>query len=126
MIKVKMIELLNIITILNKLCNINDEKINIQFKFKIAMLNEELIKYTTQYSKAIQQIIKDNEIKIIDNQFVNKDKNKLNNFLKSKAELENMDLEINQVKIIFDKNINNISANELLILKPFFDYSEIM
>lgn len=126
MIKVKMIELLSIITTLSKLCNSKDEKISIQFKFKIAMLNEELMKYTNQYSKSLQNLITENNIEITDNQFVSEDKNKLNKFLESKNELENIDLEIDIAKIRFDKNVNSISANELLILKPFFDYSEIM
>ena len=37
-----------------------------------------------------------------------------------------MDLEIEYEKIMFDKNINNISANDLLNLSPFFDFSELM
>lgn len=126
MIKIKMIDLLNAFRILSKLGENNSFNISIQFKFKIAILIEKLMVYYTQYNKQIQELIKEYNIEIINNQFVNEDKNKLTEFLNIKRELEDVELEIDNTLIKYNKNINDISANELLILKPFFDYSEIM
>jgi len=127
MIKVKMIEVLNSIEILTTIGNYNDKEINIQFKYKLMMLFENLLKYKQQYITQIQGLINEYEISFNDNgQAICENENKLKEFLKSKYELEDMDLEINQIKIMYDKTFNKISFNEMLILKPFFDYSEIM
>lgn len=127
MIKVKMIEILNSIEILTTIGNYNDKEINIQFKYKLMMLFESLLKHKQQYITQIQGLINEYEISFNDNgQAICEDENKLEEFLKSKYELEDMDLEINQTKIMYDKTFNKISFNQMLILKPFFDYSEIM
>jgi hypothetical protein len=125
MLKIKMIEILSGKDALNKIADINSFNISIQFKFKVCILIEDLNKYLIQYSKQLQELIKEYDVEITDNQFKNKDKDKLKMFLDKQYDLDNMDIEINQDKIMFDKNINTISANELLILKPFFDYSEL-
>lgn len=125
MIKLKVIDVLNSLVVLNKLGNNNSFNVPISFKFKIAILIEKLTVYYDQYSKQVLDLIKEYEIEIIDNQFINKDSNKLNNFLKMKKELEDVEVEIAHSLIVYNKTVNNISANELLILKPFFDYSEI-
>lgn len=125
MIKLKMIDVLNSLRVLNKLGDNNSFNISIQFKFKVAMLIEKLLVYYNQYNKQMQYLINEYNIEIVNNQFINKDKNKLNEFLKAKNELEDIEIEIEQNLIIYNKNINDISANELLILKPFFDYSEL-
>lgn len=127
MIKVKMIEVLNSIEILTTIGNYNDKEINIQFKYKLMMLFENLLKHKQQYITQIQGLINEYEISFNDNgQAICEDENKLEEFLKSKYELEDMELEINQTKIMYDKTFNKISFNQMLILKPFFDYSEIM
>lgn len=127
MIKVKMIEVLNSIEILTIIGNYNDKEINIQFKYKLMMLFENLLKHKQQYITQIQSLINEYEIGFDDNgQTICEDENKLKEFLKSKYELEDMDLEINQTKIMYDKTFNKISFNQMLMLKPFFDYSEIM
>jgi len=127
MIKVKMIEVLNSIEILTTIGNYNDKEINIQFKYKLMMLFENLLKYKQQYIIQIQGLINEYEISFNDKgQAICENEGKLKEFLKSKHELEDMDLEINQTKIMYDKTFNKISFNEMLVLKPFFDYSEIM
>lgn len=127
MIKVKMIEVLNSIEILATIGNYNDKEINIQFKYKLMMLFENLLKYKQQYITQVQSLINEYEIAFDDNgQPICEDENKLKEFLESKYELEDMELEINQTKIMYDKTFNKISFNQMLILKPFFDYSEIM
>jgi len=99
MIKIKMNELLNIVNILNKIGSYDAEDINIQFKLKIMMLNKNLNEYINQYSIALRDLINKYKIGIIDNQFsCEEDKNKLNEFLKLKYELEDTDLEVNQSK----------------------------
>jgi hypothetical protein len=126
MIKIKMIELLKAIQVLNTIGNNQSFNISIKFKFKTAVLIETLNVYIKQYSVQMQDLIKEYEMEFDDGKFVNKDKEKENQFLKKNNELENMDLEINQNPILFDENVNGISANELLLVKPFFDFSEIM
>ena len=127
MIKVKMIEVLNSIEILATIGNYNDKEINIQFKYKLMMLFENLLKYKQQYITQVQSLINEYEIGFDDNgQPISESEDKQKEFLKSKYELEDMDLEINQTKIMYDKTFNKISFNQMLILKPFFDYSEIM
>lgn len=127
MIKLKMIELLNCFEVLKKIGNINTNIIPISFKFKIYLLMNDLKKYLESYNIQIQELINEYEIDILqDGRITCEDENKLKNFLSKKNELENMDLEIEYEKIMFDKNINNISANDLLNLSPFFDFSELM
>lgn len=127
MIKVKIIEILNSIEILTIIGNYNDKEINIQFKYKLMMLLETLLKYKNQYITQMQSLLNEYEIGFDDKgNPVCEDENKLKEFLKSQSELENMDIEINQTKIMYDKTFNIISFNQMLILKPFFDYSEIM
>lgn len=127
MIKVKMIEVLNSIEILATIGNYNDKEINIQFKYKLMMLFENLLKHKQQYITQVQSLINEYEIGFDDNgQPISESEDKQKEFLKSKYELEDMELEINQTKIMYDKTFNKISFNQMLILKPFFDYSEIM
>lgn len=127
MTKVKMMEVLNSIEILNSIGNYNDKEINIQFKYKLMILFDCLLKYKQQYITQIQNLINEYEIGLDDKgQPICENENKMIEFLKSKQELEDMDLEINQTKIMYDKTFNKISFNQMLILKPFFDYSEIM
>ena len=125
MIKVKMIELLNINMILSKLCSFDNKDVSVGFNYKIGILHERFKIHVNQYTKCLQEIITKNDIKIIENNFVNEDEGKLNNFLKSKIELENLDLEIEQSKIIFDRNAKGLNSYELLMLRPFFDFSEL-
>jgi len=127
MIKVKMIEVLNSIEILTTIGNYNDKEINIKFKYKLMMLLESLLKYQQQYVTQMQNLINEYEIGFDNNgNPICENEIKLKDFLNSKYELENMDLEVNQTKIMYDKTFSKISFNQMLVLKPFFDYSEIM
>jgi hypothetical protein len=127
MIKVKMIEVLNSIEILTTIGNYNDKEINIKFKYKLMMLLESLLKYQQQYVTQMQNLINEYEIGFDNNgNPICENEIKLKDFLNSKYELENMDLEVNQNKIMYDKTFSKISFNQMLVLKPFFDYSEIM
>ena len=126
MIKIKMIELLSCFETLKKLGNINTNIIPISFKFKIYLLMNDLKKYLESYKVQIQELISEYGINILqDGRITCEDENKLKEFFNKKNELEYMDLEIEYEKIIFDKNINNVSANDLLNLSPFFDFSEL-
>lgn len=122
--RVKIVELLNCYEALKKIGDINTFSMPIQFKFKISLLIKDINGYIDLYSKQLQELISLYEIKIENNQFVSAE-NKLKEFLVKKNELEEMEIEINHTKIMFNKNINNISANDLLLLSPFFDYSEL-
>ena len=125
MIKVKLIEILNCIEILTKVGNYQGDDINIKFKYKLMLLLENLLKYQQQYIKQLQDLVNYYEITIQDNQYYNEDIEKLNKFLQEKYDLEDIEMDINQHKILFDKDFNKFSFNQMLILKPFFDYSEI-
>ncbi len=125
MIKVKLIEILNCIEILTKVGNYQGDDINIKFKYKLMLLLENLLKYQQQYIKQLQDLVNYYEMTIQDNQYYNEDIEKLNKFLQEKYDLENIEMDINQHKILFDKDFNKFSFNQMLILKPFFDYSEI-
>ena len=126
MIKVKLIEILNCIEILTKVGNYQGDDINIKFKYKLMLLLENLLKYQQQYIKQLQDLVNYYEITIQDNQYYNEDIEKLNKFLQEKYDLEDIEMDINQHKILFDKDFNKFSFNQMLVLKPFFDYSEIM
>lgn len=125
MIKVKMIEILNCIEILTIIGNYNNDDINIKFKYKLMLLLESLLKYQQQYIQQLNELINYYQIGIDKNQYICEDISKLNEFLKEKYELESMDLDINQQKILYDKDFNKLSFNQMLIMKPFFDYNEI-
>ena len=126
MIKVKMIELLNSYESLRNVGNINTFSTPIQFKFKTSLLIKDINGYIDLYNKQLQSLIDLYNIKIKDNRFACDDgADKLKEFLIKKIELEEMDIEINHEKIIFSKSINNVSANDLLNLSPFFDFSEL-
>jgi hypothetical protein len=125
MIKLKMKDLLNVYQVLSKIGNNNSYNISIQFKFKVALLIQNLKSYIEQYNKELQTLIKEYEIKIEENKFVNNDESKLKLFLEKLNELENIDLEIENKKIKFDKNMNGICPNEIIILMPFFDFEEL-
>ena len=74
----------------------------------------------------LQNLINKYEVGINDGEFICEVTENLKEFLNYKYELEDTDLELNINKIKFDETFNKISGNELLIIMPFFDYSEIM
>lgn len=126
MITVKISELLNGYDALRKVGNMTSFAIPIQFKFRVSLLIKNITNYIDLYSQQLETLINSYEIRIKDNQFKCDDYNKLQEFLKQKDELEQMIVEIDNEKIQFDKSINDLSANDLLNLNPFFDYSELL
>jgi len=126
MIKVKMGELLNIVSILNKIGKYDTEDINLQFKLKVALLNKSLQEYVGQYTIELKNLINKYEIGINDNEFMCDNTESLKEFLNFKYELEDTDLELNVNEVKYDKTFNKISGIELIIIMPFFDYSEVI
>lgn len=126
MITFKISELLNGYDALRKVGNMTSLAIPIQFKFRVSLLIKNITNYIDLYSQQLEILINSYEIRIIDNQFKCDDYKKLQEFLKQKDELEQMIVEIDNEKIQFDKSINDLSANDLLNLNPFFDYSELL
>lgn len=125
--KIKINELISAYDVLKKIGDINTFSVSIQFKFKTSLLLKEINNCLEMYSKQLQNLLTLYEIKIKDNQFIHdSDSNKLKEFLSKKNELEEIEIEINSEKIIFDKNINSISANDLLKIHLFFDCSELL
>ena len=125
MIKVKMIEILKSIEILNGISKHNNPSINRQFKFKVGLLNKNLKEYVDQYLIELQDLINEYEIQYIDYNFYNEDENKLDEFLKIVNELENTEIEIDQQKIYCDDSFNELSGDEMVVLMPYFDYGQI-
>lgn len=126
--KVKIIELLNSYEALIKIGNNNSLSASILFKFKVSLLIRNINGYIEVYTKQLQDLINGYNIKIQDNQFVSQDNNmeNLQQFLKQKSDLEQVVVDLDIGQIPFDTNINNLSANDLLNLSSFFDYSEFM
>lgn len=126
--KVKIIELLNSYEALTKIGNNNSLSASILFKFKVSLLIRNINGYIEVYTEQLQDLINEYNIKIQDNQFVSQDNNieNLQQFLKQKSDLEQVVVDLDIGQIPFDTNINNLSANDLLNLSSFFDYSEFM
>jgi len=124
MIKIKLIELLNAVESINKIRNCNSSDVNVQFRFKLGILNRDLNNHVLIYNKLMQELVIFYEIEIENTQFLSQDKGNLKIFLEKVHELENIELEINLPKIDFDKSANNISENEILNLIPFLNIRE--
>lgn len=125
MIKVKVIELVKAVEIMNKIENYSSSDVNVQFGFKLGILSTNLNNYVLVYNKLMQELVISYEIETENKKFLSQDKGNLKIFLEKVHELENIELEINLPKIDFDKNVNNISENEILNLIPFLNIKEM-
>ena len=126
--KVKVNEVLSAYPSLKKISNNDSYSISLQFKFKLALLIKDLEICIIQYQTQLNRLMKEYNTTIEEGNFIDREtKERPNNkFFLELSKIEDSDLDIEYEKIKIDKHINGVSANDLLILMPFFDYDEII